>query len=100
MGAAQTGINAAPGGGGDASLLIFIKPAARHSRASTNINSQLNIYMKEIASPPPQRTCLKLGLLVAVGDGGSPGREQGVGWQWGDPACLGPDQRSPIHPVC
>ena len=35
--------------------------------------------MKEIVSPPPQRTCLKLGLLVAVGDVGSPGRGAGGG---------------------
>ncbi|XP_070333824.1 uncharacterized protein [Odocoileus virginianus] len=52
--------------------------------------------MKEIVSPPLQRTCLKLGLPVAVGDVGSPGR--GAGGAAGSgaiPSCLGPDQRPP-----
>lgn len=61
-------------------MLIFIQPAAPSFKSLININSQLNIYMKEIVSPPPQRTCLKLGLLVAGGSGVSrEGRERGWG---------------------
>lgn len=63
------------------SLLIFIKPTALSLQSLIHINSQLNIYMKEIASPPPQRTCLKLGLRVAVREVGSPGGPGSGGWK-------------------
>lgn len=54
-------------------MLIFIKPTVLSFKSLINIYSQLNIYMKEIASPPPQRTCLKLVLLVVVGAWGLQG---------------------------
>ena len=42
--------------------------------------SQLNIYMKEIDSPPPQRTCLKRGLLGEVMSPRRGSSSCGVGW--------------------
>lgn len=64
-------------GGGAHPLLIFMKTSAPSFKSLININSQLNIYMKAVASPPPPGTCLKLGLGVGVGTG-SAGRAWGL----------------------
>ena len=61
MDAAQTEVLTRDGGETHP-LLIFMKPSAPSFKSLININSQLNIYMKAVGSPPPQGTCLKSGL--------------------------------------